>query len=117
MGDKADGNYHNNGQNATNSEEYTGDTSTLTGMINSLIAQNTNQLEVVKTTSTADMAANADAQSAWDAAAAVEATEVAEFDRLVGVKNAKQAAYDAALQTQSTDGAIARALHKDDVDG
>jgi hypothetical protein len=59
----------------------------------------------------------ADAQSAWDAAAAVEATEVAEFDRLVGVKNAKQAAYDAALQTQSTDGAIARAMHKDDVDG
>jgi len=59
----------------------------------------------------------ADAQSAWDAAAAVEATEVAEFDRLVGIKNAKQAAYDAALQTQSTDGAIARALHKDDVDG
>merc|ERR1712166_1032898 len=60
--DKADGNYHNNGQNATNSEEYTGDTSTLTGMINSLIAQNNNQLEVVKTTSTADMAAKADAR-------------------------------------------------------
>merc|ERR1712166_1190303 len=78
--DKADGNYHNNGQDATNSEEYTGDTSTLTGMINSLIAQNNNQLEVVKTTSTADMAAKADARDTRITNA--DSTLKTELDRL-----------------------------------
>merc|ERR1712166_134223 len=85
--DKADGNYHNNGQDATNSEEYTGDTSTLTGMINSLIAQNNNQLEVVKTTSTADMAAKADARDTRITNA--DSTLQAELNRL------QQAANDA----------------------
>merc|ERR1711865_814133 len=37
------------------------------------------------------------AQAAWDAAAVVEATEIAEYNRLVGIKNDKQELYDAAV--------------------
>merc|ERR1719424_2443349 len=57
------------------------------------------------------------AQAAWDAAAVVEATEIAEFNRLLGIKNDKQALYDAALGRQASEGAIARTMHKTDVDG
>merc|ERR1712086_893320 len=78
--DKAAGDYHNNGQNATNSEEYSGDTDTLTGMINSLIAQNNNQLEVVKTTSDADIATEVSRRDTRISAA--DATLQAELDRL-----------------------------------
>merc|ERR1712195_274438 len=78
--DKAAGDYHNNGQNATNSEEYSGDTDTLTGMINSLIAQNNNQLEVVKTTSDADIATEVSRRDTRISAA--DATLQAELNRL-----------------------------------
>merc|ERR1712166_146131 len=57
------------------------------------------------------------AKSAWDAAAVVEATETAEFNRLVGIKNTKQALYTAAVGRQTSEGAIARTVHKTDVDG
>merc|ERR1712086_442305 len=54
--DKAAGDYHDNGQEGADTQEFNVDTDTLTGMINSLIAQNNAQLAVVKTTSDADIA-------------------------------------------------------------
>merc|ERR1711865_1194139 len=59
----------------------------------------------------------ADAQAAWDAAAVVEATEIAEYERLFAIRVTKQELYDAALHRQAVEGALARSLHKDDVDG
>merc|ERR1712166_1087788 len=59
----------------------------------------------------------ADAQAAWDAAAVVEATEIAEYERLFAIRVDKQELYDAALERQAVEGALARSLHKDDVDG
>merc|ERR1711865_632085 len=59
----------------------------------------------------------ADAQAAWDAAAVVEATESAEYERLFAIRVDKQELYDAALERQAVEGALARSLHKDDVDG
>merc|ERR1712086_1243327 len=56
------------------------------------------------------------AQAAWDAAAVVEATEIAEYNRLVGIKNDKQELYDAAVQRQAAEGVLARRLHKETVD-
>ena len=53
--DKA-GDYHDNNQEGTDTQEYNGETDTLTGMINSLVAQNNNQLADVKTTSDAGSA-------------------------------------------------------------
>merc|ERR1712166_1493823 len=67
--DQATGDYHNAGQGAVNSEEYKGETESLTGMINSLIAQNNNQLELVKTTSDSDIAAEASKRDATISAA------------------------------------------------
>merc|ERR1712086_525258 len=57
------------------------------------------------------------AQAAWDAAAVVEATEIAEYNRMEGIKNDKQELYDAAVSRQAAEGALARQLHQDDVDG
>merc|ERR1712086_582678 len=57
------------------------------------------------------------AKSAWDAAAVVESTEIAEYLRLVVIKNDMQSLYDAAVNRQQAEGAIARKLHKEDVDG
>merc|ERR1712028_269840 len=57
------------------------------------------------------------AKSAWDAAAVVEATEIAEYLRLVVIKNDMQSLYDAAVNRQQAEGAIARKLHKEYVDG
>merc|ERR1711865_961569 len=59
----------------------------------------------------------ADAQAAWDAAAVVEATEIAEYERLFAIRVTKQELYDAALHRQAVEGALARSVHKDDVDG
>merc|ERR1712086_1221821 len=59
----------------------------------------------------------ADAQAAWDAAAVVEDTEIAEYERLFAIRVDKQELYDAALERQAVEGALARSLHKDDVDG
>ena len=56
------------------------------------------------------------AQAAWDAAAVAEANEIAEYNRLVGIKNDKQELYDAAVQRQAAEGALARRLHKETVD-
>merc|ERR1712086_1223676 len=78
--DKAAGNYHNNGQGGTDSTEFSGDTDTLTGMINSLIAQNNQQLEVVKTTSGTHIAAEEKGRDARINAA--DATLQAELNRL-----------------------------------
>merc|ERR1712153_260592 len=57
------------------------------------------------------------AKAAWDAAAVVEATEIGEYLGLVGIKNNMQSLYDAAVNRQQAEGAIARKLHKEDVDG
>merc|ERR1712086_714619 len=57
------------------------------------------------------------AQAAWDAAAVVEATEIAEYERLFAIRVTKQELYDAALHRQAVEGALARSVHKDDVDG
>merc|ERR1712166_1538560 len=46
--DQATGNYHDNGQGGVNSAEYSGDTDTLTGMINNLIFQNNQQLDAAQ---------------------------------------------------------------------
>merc|ERR1712086_920274 len=78
--DKAAGDYHNNGQEGADTQEFNVDTDTLTGMINSLIAQNNNQLEVVKTTSDADIATEVSRRDARISAA--DATLQAELNRL-----------------------------------
>merc|ERR1711966_497865 len=57
------------------------------------------------------------AQAAWDAAAGVEATEIAEYERLFAIRVTKQELYDAALHRQADEGATVRRLHKEDVDG
>merc|ERR1711906_2582 len=59
----------------------------------------------------------ADAQAAWDAAAVVEATEIAEYNRLFAIRVTKQELYDAAVHRQADEGATVRRLHKEDVDG
>merc|ERR1711957_49618 len=74
--DEAAGDYHND----FDATAYNGDTDTLTGMINSLIAQNNNQLEVVKTTSDADLATEVSRRDTRISAA--DATLQAELDRL-----------------------------------
>merc|ERR1711865_903483 len=53
----------------------------------------------------------------WDAAAVVEATEIAEYERLFAIRVTKQELYDAALHRQAVEGALARSVHKEDVDG
>ena len=92
--------HHNAGQGAVNSEEYKGETESLTGMINSLIAQNNNQLELVKTTSDSDIAAEASKRDATISAA--DKALQTELDRLQADVNfangelvAAQAAEDA----------------------
>merc|ERR1711865_1182414 len=116
--DKAAGDYHDNGQEGTDTQEYNGDTDTLTGMINSLIAQNNNQLEVVKTTSDADIATEVSRRDARISAA--DATLQAELDRLQGDVNfangelvAAQAAQDA--QEIIKDAAIADRVLKESI--
>merc|ERR1712028_56767 len=116
--DKAAGNYNNNGQGGTDSTEYSGDTDTLTGMINSLIAQNNQQLEVVKTTSDAHIATEVKRRDARINAA--DATLQAELDRLQTDVNfahgelvAAQAAEDA--QEIIKDAAIADRVLKEDI--
>merc|ERR1712153_49622 len=74
--DKAAGDYHND----FDATAYNGDTDTLTGMINSLIAQNNNQPAVVETTSDADLATEVSRRDTRISAAA--ATLQAELDRL-----------------------------------
>merc|ERR1712195_196840 len=98
--DKAAGDYHNNGQEGADTQEFNVDTDTLTGMINSLIAQNNAQLAVVKTTSDSDIATEVSRRDPRISAAA--ATLQAELDRLQADVNfangelvAAQAAQDA----------------------
>merc|ERR1711957_608877 len=112
------GNYNNNGQGGTDSTEYSGDTDTLTGMINSLIAQNNQQLEVVKTTSDAHIATEVKRRDARINAA--DATLQAELDRLQTDVNfahgelvAAQAAEDAPEIIK--DAAIADRVLKEDI--
>merc|ERR1712166_1643117 len=114
--DKAAGDYHDNGQEGADTQEFNGDTDTLTGMINSLIAQNNNQLAVVKTTSDADIATEVSRRDARISAA--DATLQAELDRLQGDVNfangelvAAQAAQDA--QEIIKDAAIADRVLKE----
>merc|ERR1712166_678883 len=57
------------------------------------------------------------AKSALDAAAVVQTTEITEFNRLEGIKNAKQGVYNEATSKQQTEGATAGTLHEQDVDG
>merc|ERR1711957_470500 len=116
--DQAAGNYHDNGQGGVNSTEYSGDTDTLTGMINSLIAQNNQQLDVVKTTSGTHIAAEEKGRDARINAA--DATLQAELDRLQTDVNyahdqlvAAQAAEDA--QEIIKDAAIADRVLKEDI--
>merc|ERR1712086_1026741 len=114
--DKAAGDYHDNGQEGADTQEFNVDTDTLTGMINSLIAQNNNQLAVVKTTSDADIATEVSRRDARISAA--DATLQAELDRLQGDVNfangelvAAQAAQDA--QEIIKDAAIADRVLKE----
>merc|ERR1712195_332375 len=116
--DKAAGNYHNNGQGGTDPTEFSGDTDTLTGMINSLIAQNNQQLEVVKTASDAHIATEVKRRDARINAA--DATLQAELDRpqtdvnfAHGELVAAQAAEDA--QEIIKDAAIADRVLKEDI--
>merc|ERR1712195_229138 len=116
--DKAAGDYHNNGQEGADTQEYNGETETLTGMINSLIAANNNQLEVVKTTSDADIATEVSRRDARITAA--DATLQAELDRLQADVNfahgelvAAQAAEDA--QEIIKDAAIADRVLKESI--
>merc|ERR1712166_1690685 len=46
----------------------------------------------------------------WDA-------KIAEYERLFAIRVTKQELYDAALHRQAVEGALARSVHKDDVDG
>merc|ERR1712166_1510000 len=45
------------------------------------------------------------------------ASKIAEYLRLVGIKNDKQSLYDGAANRQQTEGSLAHKLHKEDVDG
>merc|ERR1711966_506378 len=104
--DKAAGDYHND----FNATAYNGDTDTLTGMINSLIAQNNHQLEVVKTTSDADIVTEVSRRDTRISAA--DATLQAELDRLqadVNFANGELVAAQAAQDAQEIikDAAIA----------
>merc|ERR1712195_393354 len=74
--DKAAGDYHNN----FDATEYNGETNSLTGMITSLISENNKQLEVVKTTSDSDIAAEATKRDTRISAA--DSTLKTELDRL-----------------------------------
>merc|ERR1711957_1050365 len=110
--DKAAGNYNNNGQGGTDSTEFSGDTDTLTGMINSLIAQNNQQLKVVKTTSDAHIATEVKRRDARINAA--DATLQAELDRLqTDVNFAHGELVDA--QEIVKDAAIADRVLKEDI--
>merc|ERR1712166_1306691 len=88
--DKAAGNYHNN----FDATAYNGDTNSLTGMITSLIDQNNGQLEVVKTTSDSDIAAEATKRDTRISAA--DSTLKTELDRLQKDVNDAHAALVAA---------------------
>merc|ERR1711865_230370 len=110
--DKAAGDYHND----FDATAYNGDTDTLTGMINSLIAQNNNQLEVVKTTSDADLATEVSRRDTRISAA--DATLQAELDRLqadVNFANGELVAAQAAQDAQEIimDAAIADRVLKE----
>merc|ERR1712127_935157 len=112
--DKAAGDYHND----FDATAYNGDTDTLTGMINSLIAQNNNQLAVVETTSDADLATEVSRRE--DRISAADATLQAELDRLQADVNfahgelvAAQAAEDA--QEIIKDAAIADRVLKESI--
>merc|ERR1712166_180910 len=116
--DKAAGDYHNNGQEGADTQEYNGGTETLTGMINSLIAANNDQLEVVKTTSDSDIATEVSRRE--DRISAADATLQAELDRLQADVNfahgelvAAQAAEDA--QEIIKDAAIADRVLKESI--
>merc|ERR1712086_1010634 len=116
--DKAAGDYHNNGQEGADTQEYNGETETLTGMINSLIAANNNQLEVVKTSSDSDIATEVSRRE--DRISAADAPLAAELDRLQADVNfahgelvAAQAAEDA--QEIIKDAAIADRVLKESI--
>merc|ERR1711865_1286467 len=116
--DKAAGDYHDNGQEGADTQEFNGDTDTLTGMINSLIAQNNNQLEVVKTTSDADLATEVSRRDTRISAA--DATLQAELDRLqadVNFANGELVAAQAAQDAQEIikDAAIADRVLKESI--
>ena len=115
--DKASGKYHENGQGGTNSQTYSQDSSTtLTALINKLIADNTAQLEVVKTSSDADVAAEVTKRD--NRITAADTTLQGELNRLKGdVDTAKghldtaQAAEDA--QKTIKDAAVADRVAKE----
>merc|ERR1712086_934012 len=112
--DKAAGDYHND----FDATAYNGDTDTLTGMINSLIAQNNNQLAVVETTSDADLATEVSRRDTRISAA--DATLQAELDRLqadVNFANGELVAAQAAQDAQEIikDAAIADRVLKESI--
>merc|ERR1712166_750438 len=88
--DKAAGKYHNN----FDATAYNGVTNSLTGMITSLISENNKQLEVVKTTSDSDIAAEATKRDTRISAA--DSTLKTELDRLQKDVNDAHAALVAA---------------------
>merc|ERR1712086_1112786 len=105
--DKAAGDYHNDFDATT----YNGDTDTLTGMINSLIAQNNNQLAVVETTSDADLATEVSRRDTRISAA--DARLQADVNFAHGELVAAQAAQDA--QEIIKDAAIADRVLKESI--
>merc|ERR1712086_1058723 len=105
--DKAAGDYHNDFDATT----YNGDTDTLTGMINSLIAQNNNQLAVVETTSDADLATEVSRRDTRISAA--DARLQADVNFANGELVAAQAAQDA--QEIIKDAAIADRVLKESI--
>merc|ERR1712086_1082845 len=112
--DKAAGDYHND----FDATAYNGDTDTLTGMINSLIAQNNNQLAVVETTSDADLATEVSRRDTRISAA--DASLQAELDRLqadVNFANGELVAAQAAQDAQEIikDAAIADRVLKESI--
>merc|ERR1712086_590078 len=114
--DKAAGDYHDNGQEGADTQEFNVDTDTLTGMIKSLIAQNNNQLAVVETTSDADLATEVSRRDTRISAA--DATLQAELDRLqadVNFANGELVAAQAAQDAQEIikDAAIADRVLKE----
>merc|ERR1712166_1597579 len=116
--DKATGDYHNNGQEGADTQEYNGETETLTGMINSLIAANNNQLEVVKSSSDSDIATEVSRRE--DRISAADATLQAELDRLqadVNFANGELVAAQAAEDAQEIikDAAIADRVLKESI--
>jgi len=112
--DKASGKYHASGQGGTNSQTYSTDSSTtLTALIEKLIADNTAQLEVVKKASDADLEKAVKTRD--DRITAADSTLQDELNRLQGAVDSAKEALDQAKDAEEAQKTIKDAAVADRV--